>query len=144
MRLWSISPEYLDSRGLVTLWREALLAQKVLSGKTRGYCYHPQLERFRSHPFSLQAICYYLYVVYKEGQKRGYDFDKKKIMITNVKTQRIKVSDGQVDFEFRHLLLKLKNRCNGYYRVFLGISRPKLHPLFIKTSGRIEKWERGR
>lgn len=27
---------YLDAKGLVALWREALLAQKVLAGETRG------------------------------------------------------------------------------------------------------------
>ncbi|HPH78511.1 MAG TPA: pyrimidine dimer DNA glycosylase/endonuclease V, partial [bacterium] len=26
MRLWSIHPKYLDSKGLVALWRESLLA----------------------------------------------------------------------------------------------------------------------
>jgi len=34
MRLWSIHPKYLDSKGLVTLWREGLLAKKVLENKT--------------------------------------------------------------------------------------------------------------
>ena len=47
MRLWTLHPRYLDARGLVALWREALLAQKVLRGKTRGYRAHPQLQRFR-------------------------------------------------------------------------------------------------
>ena len=37
MRLWSIHPKYLDCKGLVALWREALLAKKVLRGKTRKY-----------------------------------------------------------------------------------------------------------
>jgi hypothetical protein len=40
VRLWSISPGYLDARGLLALWREALLAQKVLMGLTRGYTRH--------------------------------------------------------------------------------------------------------
>jgi hypothetical protein len=47
MRLWTLHPRYLDARGLVALWREALLAQKVLQGATRGYRHHPQLARFR-------------------------------------------------------------------------------------------------
>ncbi|HWP85543.1 MAG TPA: pyrimidine dimer DNA glycosylase/endonuclease V, partial [Terriglobia bacterium] len=37
MRLWSLHPSLLDSKGLVALWREALLAQKVLRGETKGY-----------------------------------------------------------------------------------------------------------
>ena len=47
MRLWSLHPSLLDRAGLVALWREALLAQKVLTGTTKGYRHHPQLDRFR-------------------------------------------------------------------------------------------------
>ena len=46
MRLWSPHPRYLDRPGLTAAWREALLAQKVLTGTTRGYRSHPQLVRF--------------------------------------------------------------------------------------------------
>lgn len=35
MRLWTLHPKYLDTKGLVALWREALLAQKVLQGKQK-------------------------------------------------------------------------------------------------------------
>ena len=48
MRLWSVHPRYLDTAGLTACWREALLAQKVLTGVTRGYRHHPQLERFHA------------------------------------------------------------------------------------------------
>jgi len=64
VRLWSISPGYLDARGLVALWREALLAQKVLMGLTRGYTRHPQLERFRRTSDPVLYIGTYLYYVY--------------------------------------------------------------------------------
>ena len=37
MRLWSLHPRCLDAKGLVALWREGLLAQEVLRGKTRDY-----------------------------------------------------------------------------------------------------------
>jgi len=50
MRLWSLHPRYLDAKGLNALWREGLLARKVLENETRGYQKHPQLERFRSQP----------------------------------------------------------------------------------------------
>ena len=52
MRLWSLHPQYLDPQGLVALWREALLAQAVLRGKTSGYKHHPQLERFTVAQFA--------------------------------------------------------------------------------------------
>ena len=45
MRLWTIHPQHLDARGLVALWREALLAQKVLQSGTRGCRQHRQLHR---------------------------------------------------------------------------------------------------
>ena len=60
MRLWSLHPKYLDSQGLVALWRETLLAQAVLRGETRGYRNHPQLERFKNHSATLAAISHYL------------------------------------------------------------------------------------
>ncbi len=47
MRLWSLHPKYLDRQGLLAVWREGLLAQKVLQGKTKGYKNHPQLKRFQ-------------------------------------------------------------------------------------------------
>jgi hypothetical protein len=50
MRIWSLHPTLLDTKGLVALWREALLAKHVLSGSTIGYQNHPQLKRFKSSP----------------------------------------------------------------------------------------------
>ena len=60
MRIWSIHPQHLDAKGLVALWRETLLAQKVLLGETRGYRNHPQLKRFKVIPIRwppLPPIC---------------------------------------------------------------------------------------
>lgn len=37
MRIWSLHPKYLYTKGLVALWRETLLAKDVLEGKTKGY-----------------------------------------------------------------------------------------------------------
>ncbi len=50
MRIWSLHPKHLDAKGLVALWREALLAKHVLEGKTVGYLNHPQLNRFKRIP----------------------------------------------------------------------------------------------
>ncbi len=60
MRLWTLHPRYLDPQGLVALWREALLAQRVLAGSTRGYRNHPQLVRFRQAAEPFGAIASYL------------------------------------------------------------------------------------
>jgi hypothetical protein len=60
MRLWTLHPQHLDVRGLVALWREALLAQKVLQGRTRGYKHHPQLWRFLACADPVAAVATYL------------------------------------------------------------------------------------
>lgn len=60
MRLWTVHPRYLGAKGLVAAWREALLAQKVLAGRTRGYRAHPQLRRFQAHPWPPGAIAAFL------------------------------------------------------------------------------------
>jgi hypothetical protein len=78
MRLWSIHPKYLDAQGLVALWREGLLAKKVLEGKTKGYKNHPQLIRFMGSKYPLEQINIFLGEVYNESLKRGYKFDKAK------------------------------------------------------------------
>lgn len=80
MRLWSLHPMYLDSKGLVAGWREALLAQKVLQGATHGYRSHPQLQRFREAPNPLAAMAAFLRGIQAEATSRGYSFDAGKIV----------------------------------------------------------------
>jgi hypothetical protein len=79
MRLWTLHPRHLDTKGLVAAWREAFLAQKVLSGATKGYRNHPQLHRFRTHPEPLAAIATFLTALNAEATARGYRFDAAKI-----------------------------------------------------------------
>jgi hypothetical protein len=79
MRLWTLHPGYLDPQGLVALWREALLAQAVLAGRTQGYRHHPQLQRFAAQPDALMAVNAYLAEVLAESQRRGYRFDASKV-----------------------------------------------------------------
>src|SRR3954467_15637730 len=113
MRLWSLHPRYLDARGLVAVWREALLAQAVLRGRTRGYTHHPQLLRFRETRYPVQSIAAFLWVVHDEAANRGYSFDRRKIgrfSNSRDKIQRIPVTLGQLRYEWEHLHLKLKQR----------------------------------
>jgi hypothetical protein len=79
MRIWSLHPAYLDSKGLLALWRETLLAKHVLLGKTEGYKRHPQLIRFKNTDCAIDYVNQYLEEVYIESQSRGYHFDKTKI-----------------------------------------------------------------
>jgi hypothetical protein len=141
MRLWSIHPKYLDPRGLVALWREGLLARKVLLGKTKGYKNHPQLERFKSQKNPVAALDVYLIYVYKESLRRGYAFDKSKINL-NAKSLKINVSSGQIDYEFKHLLTKLKKRNRVQYLKMVEEKMIDSHPSFKIIEGNVEKWER--
>ncbi len=142
MRLWSIHPKYLDRKGLLALWRESLLAQKVLFEKTRGYKKHPQLERFKQHSKPLKAIGFYLYDIYKESRRRGYSFKKDKISRINKNIKPIKVSQGQISFEVKHLAAKLKKRDRESFSRILKIKKIKLHPLFVSAKGGRESWEK--
>lgn len=145
MRLWSIHPKYLDSKGLVALWREALLAQKVLQGQTKGYKNHPQLIRFKQQKNPLQFIGTYLYHVYLEAEKRGYSFDQKKILNMQNDLVQIPVTTGQKEYEFDHLKKKLLLRSPDFYSAH-GFSKKlaktiDLHPLFKEVEGEVESWE---
>ena len=98
MRLWTINFKYLDAKGLVALWREALLAKNVLEGLTKGYKNHPQLIRFYTHQNSIDAINAYLLEIYKEACARGYKFDVAKV---GIKTETTKFLIEKVAFEAR-------------------------------------------
>ena len=140
MRLWSIHPKYLDAKGLVAVWREGLLAQKVLKGKTRGYTNHPQLDRFKSLRDPLAAIGRYLYYIHKESLKRGYYFNVGKI--DNIKSRtRMPLNSGQVDYERRHLLTKLKSRDRSLFLKIRLVKELEVHPFFRVVKGEVEDWE---
>jgi hypothetical protein len=140
MRLWSIHPSYLDAKGLVALWREGLLAQKVLQGNTKGYKNHPQLTRFKNTENSVGAIASYLRCVVDEADNRGYNFDRSKIINKKFKG-KIPVTCGQLEYEFTHLLGKLKERTPELYIKLNKVKRIELHPMFNKVSGDVEDWE---
>ena len=140
MRLWTLHPCYLDSRGLVALWREALLAQAVLGGHTRGYTHHPQLCRFRDAPLPMAAIATYLHAVHSEANVRGYRFNATKI-VSERNAVHIVASRGQLDYEWKHLVEKLRARDPSWLKQFVTLPEPKLHPLFLLVSGPIAEWE---
>ena len=141
MRLWSLHPKYLDPKGLVALWREALLARAVLRGRTDGYRNHPQLDRFRGHAAPVSAINAYLANVYDEAMSRGYSFDRSKIRRVRTRVQ-LPVTSGQVAYEWQHLLQKLAVRNPVLHESWRNSGEPECHPLFVVREGRVEPWER--
>ena len=141
MRIWSLHPEYLDARGLVALWREALLAQAVLRGATRGYRRHPQLARFRRRRSPAGAIAEYLRHVHAEGLARGYRLNGG--LIGPARTAaRIAVTRGQLEHEWAHLKAKLAQRDPERAGRCEAVAFPAPHPLFRVVSGGVEGWER--
>ena len=141
MRLWSIHPQYLDAKGLIAVWREGLLAQAALAGKTTAYKNHPQLERFKQHPNPTAAIATYLEVVWHEAKNRGYAFSKQKIGKQRTK-EKILISSGQLGHEFRHLLNKLKQRDPSKYAELQLIPTPQPHPIMEVVTGGVASWEK--
>ena len=140
MRLWTLHPKYLDARGLVALWREALLAQKVLRGQPRGYKHHPQLIRFAGTNNPPAALAAYLKAVHAEAVDRGYNFNAAKIGRKKLRG-KIKETRGQLLYEWRHLKRKLKQRDPYRLRELMAVKIPSAHPLFRIVSGKVREWE---
>jgi hypothetical protein len=142
MRLWTVHPRHLDAAGLVALWREALLAQAVLLGRTRGYTRHPQLQRFQADADPLGCIANYLRVVADEATSRGYAFDAARIVASDSSVSPIEETNGQLLYEWEHLGRKLQRRSPAWYRDHVADALPTPHPLFRIVAGGIRDWER--
>lgn len=139
MRLWSLHPELLDRAALVACWREGLLAQAVLAGRTKGYRSHPQLERFREQVEPTRAVVTYLTSIRDEATRRGYRFDASRLDCEPDPTLRIDVTVGQLGYELKHLRAKVQQRAPEW--------EPRLtealpHPLFRRVDGPVASWER--
>jgi hypothetical protein len=166
VRLWSVHPRYLDRQGLTAGWREGLLAQKVLTGTTRGYRNHPQLRRFRQGPGAPgelgelppglvvpsvgvaqravhpgTAIVTYLHAVLDEAAARGYTFDRGKVLGAADPALRLDVTDGQLRHEWEHLKTKLAVRSPAVHALWADVVTPDAHPLFVVLPGPVADWE---
>lgn len=143
MRLWTLHPRYLDPKGLVALWREALLAQAVLLGRTRGYTRHPQLERFLAAPDPPAAISSYLSSVHAEALERGYRFDASRI-VRRSPSARLPETRGQLEYEWGHFGGKVRSRDPRWFELRCQGVTPTPRPLFRICSGGVRAWERVR
>ncbi|MGW9825967.1 pyrimidine dimer DNA glycosylase [Brevibacterium pityocampae] len=146
MRIWSLHPSHLDRQGLIACWRETLLAQKVLRGQTRGYRSHPQLVRFRELDAPVAAIGAYLSGLAAEADARGYTFNRG-LIVDDAWDGTIEVAEGQIAFEWDHLLAKLTIRSPEHAEACAERARdgdvPALHPLMVAVPGPRAEWERG-
>jgi hypothetical protein len=136
MRLWTLSPSLLDRQGLLALWREGLLALNVLQGKTKGYRNHPQLNRFRDN---FNSLVKYLHSIVDEAERRGYKFNRDKLPSISCYS-KIRVSKGQIYFEWNHLSKKLSIRSPEQ---LLKNTRVEVNPLFTVDMdiNELESWE---
>ncbi len=141
MRLWSISPKYLDQKGLVAAWREALLAKAVLEGKTKGYKNHPQLVRFKRAENPVGAINSYLWTLLIEAGDRGYKFNANKAEVVYA-TLGLNTTTGQIQYEFQHLNNKLFMRDVKQYELNNEMDNPIANDIFNIVDGPIEEWEK--
>lgn len=149
MRLWSLHPRYLDVAGLVACWREALLAQAVLAGRTTGYTSHPQLKRFRATGFPLSAVAFYLHGLADEADARKYVFDRGRIdlglvTLADGPSPVLPVTVGQLRYERLHLLGKLRVRSPGSVARLRCVPAAAVppHPSFYTVPGDVEPWEK--
>jgi len=162
MRLWSLHPRYLDPVGLVACWREALLAQRVLTGTTRGYRAHPQLERFRAGsalageasgavgrvgdevlPWPGDLVVAYLHAVADEADERGFRYDRSRVAGPRPDgVGPVPVTDGQVAREWAVLRTKLAERSPATLERWRDVVVPGVHPLITVVPGPVAPWER--
>jgi hypothetical protein len=144
MRLWTLHPRHLDSAGLTALWREALLAQAVLLGRTRGYTRHPQLARFQAAADPMACITSYLHAIADEAGERGFAFNAALIVRPSAPVRRLPETKGQLEYEWAHLGRKLRRRSPAWYREQFADAKPSAHPLFRIVAGGVRDWERVR
>lgn len=140
MRIWSLHPSMLDRAALVSTWREGLLAQAVLRGMTKGYRNHPQLQRFRATADPPAVIASYLVGLADEAGRRQYSFDRARIASRADPSARLTVTQGQLEFEWRHLRAKVAMRAPSWIP---NTESLLAHPLFDVVAGEIESWEKG-
>jgi hypothetical protein len=140
MRLWSLHPRYLDARGLVARWREALLAQAVLRGRTRGFRHHRQLQRFVDSAAPRAAIARYLRAVQAQAERWGYRFDASKIGRSR-QLEPLPVTRGQLKYELEYLTRKRKIRAPAWLADLPAMPVPQPHPVFRVVRGGVADWE---
>lgn len=142
MRLWSIHPSLLDQKGLVALWREALLARKVLLGKTKGYKHHPQLDRFRSYKEPIILLDTYLRHIFSAAYDRGYKFDRFKFGHATLGEEVVTVTRDQLRYEWMLFRDKIKTRDKELFEKYSSVLEPSCNPVFEVIEGKIEPWEK--
>ncbi len=154
MRIWSISPCYLDNIGLARCFNETKLALNCLLNPNHKYSNHSQLIRWKNCKDPIQYLTNYLWVILQERKRRGsiekgtWEFPS---LTANICNGQMTVTQEQLEYEFKHLEIKLwKRKREQYFKnahergiEFLGYTNEaKPHPIFKVVPGPIESWEK--
>jgi hypothetical protein len=103
--------------------------------------WHPQLLRFREQSTAVGFIAEYLRAVRHEATLRGYAFAADKISRAGA-PGCLTVTRGQLEFEWHHLMQKLRTRDPERRARLASVKRPRPHPLFRVVRGGIAEWEK--
>jgi len=146
LRLWSLHPSYLDSTGLNAVWREGLLAQAVLLGRTTARRNHSQLHRFQNHEKPASAIGFYLLKILEEASSRGYHYKRVKIAFPAENIKHIEGTRGQLCYEWDTLMMRQKTRNSRKSEEVVTLKQreivPTPYPFFVGIEGEAEPWEK--
>lgn len=130
MNLLSIHPKYLDKQALLSLWREGLTAQKVLSGDLILKSENPLLNRFRQSGNPIKAIGSYLSMIASEGARQGCKLNHEKIICPNFDSETFELDSEQIIFEMNFLKDKLKKRNMQKYKEIKRVRYIEVNPVF--------------
>jgi hypothetical protein len=141
MRIWSVHPCYLDTRGLGALWNETLVGRNSLRRREGGWYRHSQLNRFRDLPDADDILASYLELVYFESVARGFNYDRDLIgPVRKCFLQVIEVTEGQVKHELALLRGRLEKRAPGHLRRWPR--RQVINPIFRVVPGDRADWDK--
>ena len=137
MKLWLFHPKYLDNKGLLGLWNEALLAQTVLIALVNeqkiGYSRHPELEKMKREKARnswLESVGIYLSVIYQEGIARGFRFDRGKIKTPEGEKGNIRITETELKEEEEIIKGRLSKRSPNFYSLIKD-EKFEPHPVFV-------------
>ncbi len=101
------------------------------------------MQRFKATQDPVAAIAAYLWGVYQESVRRGYNFDAAKIGEQR-EIAELEETVGQLQYEWEHLKKKLAQRAPDLYARCADVDLPEAHPLFRIIEGGVRDWEKRR
>ena len=114
---------------------------KFCRGRQKAISIIPSF-RFRETGNPIYVLDFYLKGVHDESIRRGYHFDLSKISPCENRPPSLLLPEKQLEYEFFHLLDKLKERSPWQYSLLRQTAVILPHPLFQIKPGDICSWEK--